>query len=185
MGTGGHGFDPGPWHTKVVKNGTSCSSLGTQTYGVELGLVDTSVRIMFLGHDNSVRQLYKSEHWAPCRNQTLSWYDWKVVESEVKPEQTTTTTFWSWFRYRMYNKNELPHDKTNKKACAHSEDSDQSGHPPSLIRVFAVHMKKAWVLSYPLSAQQRLWSDWADAQADLSLRWVHMPYCWFCHEAAY
>ena len=39
-GTGGHGFDPGPRPTKVVKNGTSCSSLGTQTYGVELGLVD-------------------------------------------------------------------------------------------------------------------------------------------------
>ena len=33
--------------------------------------------------------------------------------------------------------------------------------------------KKAWVLSYPLSAKRRLWSDWADAQADLSLRWVH------------
>ena len=39
-GTGGHGFDPGPRHTKAVKNGTSCYSLGTQTYGVELGLVD-------------------------------------------------------------------------------------------------------------------------------------------------
>ena len=39
-GTGGHGFDPGPRHNKVVKNGTSCSSLGTQIYGVELGLVD-------------------------------------------------------------------------------------------------------------------------------------------------
>ena len=39
-GTGGHCFDPGPRHTKVVKTGTSCSSLGTQTYGVELGLVD-------------------------------------------------------------------------------------------------------------------------------------------------
>ena len=39
-GTGGYGFDPGPRHTKVVKNGTSCSSLGTQTYEVELGLVD-------------------------------------------------------------------------------------------------------------------------------------------------
>ena len=37
---GTRGFDPGPWHTKVVKNGSSCSSLGTQTYGVELGLVD-------------------------------------------------------------------------------------------------------------------------------------------------
>ena len=32
--------------------------------------------------------------------------------------------------------------------------------------VFAVRMKKAQVLSYPLSIQRRLWSDWADAQAD-------------------
>ena len=68
--------------------------------------------------------------------------------------------------------------------CAPSEDSDQPGHLPSLIRVFAVRMKKAWVLSYQLSAKRRLWSDWADAQADLSLRWAHMPLCWFCHEAA-
>ena len=53
------------------------------------------------------------------------------------------------------------HDKTNKMACAPSEDSDQPGHPPSLIRVFAVRMKKAWVLSYLLSAQRRLSSDWS------------------------
>ena len=44
----------------------------------------------------------------------------------------------------------------------------KTGHPPSLIRVFAVRMKKAWVLSYPLSAQWGLWSDWAEARADLS-----------------
>ena len=56
--------------------------------------------------------------------------------------------------------------------CASSEDSDQPGHLPSLIRVFAVRMKKAWVLNYPLSTQRRLWSDWADAQADLSLHWA-------------
>ena len=87
--------------------------------------------------------------------------------------------------------------KTNKKwaaswqnqqcGCAPSEDPDQTGqigHLPSLIRVFAVRMKKAWVLSYPLSVLRRLWSDWADAQAGLSLRWAHMPLCWFCHEAA-
>ena len=42
---------------------------------------------------------------------------------------------------------EPAHDKTNKMACALSEDSDQPGHPPSLIRVFAVRMRKAWVLS--------------------------------------
>ena len=43
-----------------------------------------------------------------------------------------------------------------------------------------------------LCAQQRLflladsedWSDWADAQADLSLRWEHMLFFLFCHEAA-
>ena len=35
---------------------------------------------------------------------------------------------------------EPPHDKTNKMACAPSEDSDQPGHPPSLIRVFVVRL---------------------------------------------
>ena len=51
---------------------------------------------------------------------------------------------------------------------APNKDTDQPGHPPSLIRVFAVRMKKPLVLSYPLSAQQRLWSDWVDAR----LIWV-------------
>ena len=60
--------------------------------------------------------------------------------------------------------------------CAPSKDSDQTGQ---MIRVFAVHMKKHWVLSYPLSAQWRLWSDWADAQADLSLRWTHTHFVGF------
>ena len=112
---------------------------------------------------------------------------------------------------------EPAHDKTRKMACAPSEDSDQTGHPPSLIRVFAVRMRTVWVLRYPLSAQQRLiwlggcsvwsesslgawgqfgsldthwahnedWSDWVDAQADLSLRWAHMLFCRFCHALAH
>ena len=63
--------------------------------------------------------------------------------------------------------------QNQRSDCAPSEDSDQLGHPPSLIWVFAVRMKKAWVLSYSLSAQWRLWSDWADAHADLSLCWAH------------
>ena len=59
--------------------------------------------------------------------------------------------------------NEPRHDKADKLTCAPSEDSDQPGHPTSLIRVVAVRMKKPWVLGYPLSAQRRLWSEWADA----------------------
>ena len=70
--------------------------------------------------------------------------------------------------------NEPQRDKTNKMICAPSEDSDQPGHP-----VFAVRLKSTWS-----SAQWRLWSDWIDAQADLSLRWAHMSFCWFCRAAA-
>ena len=39
----------------------------------------------------------------------------------------------------FYIKYEPVHDKTYKIECAPSEDSDQPGHQPSLIRVIAVH----------------------------------------------
>ena len=42
---------------------------------------------------------------------------------------------------------EPAHDKTKTMACAPSEDWDQPGHPPCLIRVFAVRMKKAWSIA--------------------------------------
>ena len=35
-----------------------------------------------------------------------------------------------------------------------------------------------------MSALRRLWSDWMDAQSDLSLRWVHRLFCLFCHASA-
>ena len=80
---------------------------------------------------------------------------------------------------------EPPHNKTNKMTCASSKDSDQPGHLPSLIRVLTVRMEKPWGLSYPMSTQRRLWLVWVDAQADLSLCWAHMPFCWFCHVVAH
>ena len=65
-----------------------------------------------------------------------------------------------------------------------SEDSDQPGHPPSLIRVLVVYIKKVWIPSYPLNAQRRLirlggspgWSE-----SSLDAQW----FCWFCHAAAH
>ena len=45
---------------------------------------------------------------------------------------------------------ESQHDKTNKMSCAPSKDYDQPGIPRSLIRVFAVRMKKPLVQCYPL-----------------------------------
>ena len=42
---------------------------------------------------------------------------------------------------------EPPRDEIHKMAWAPSEDSDQPGHPPSLIRDFAARMKKACSLT--------------------------------------
>ena len=72
--------------------------------------------------------------------------------------------------------NEPSHDKMT---CVPSEDSDQPGHPPSLIRVFTVHSMGSWGPKVSSCGQRRLWSDWADAQADLSLCWADMWICWF------
>ena len=62
------------------------------------------------------------------------------------------------------------HDKTNKMSVCPSMTQISLG-----IRVVWSEslLSLAWVLSYPLSTKQRLWSAWTDAQADLSLRWVH------------
>ena len=78
---------------------------------------------------------------------------------------------------------EPQHNKTTKKGCASSEDSDQPGHPPSLIRVFAVCMKEPWVLHYPLSTHRRLirlggCPGWSESSLG-----AH-SFCWFCHVMA-
>ena len=43
-------------------------------------------------------------------------------------------SFCHWLPIKHTSKTDQPvHDKTNKKTCVPSEDSDQPGHPPSLI----------------------------------------------------
>ena len=51
-------------------------------------------------------------------------------------EQVLEKILWKQGNYIRYEYQPL-HDKTNKMTVP-SEDSDQSGHPPSLIRIFAV-----------------------------------------------
>ena len=70
------------------------------------------------------------------------------------------------------------HEKTNKiSVCPVKTQISLSIHP--VWSVFAVRMKKAWALNYPLSAQRRRWSDWADAKADLNFRWAHSHFVGF------
>ena len=69
--------------------------------------------------------------------------------------------------------------QNQQNECEPSEDSDQPRHPPSLIRVFAGRSKGSWGPKISSCGQRRLRSDWADAQADLSLRWAHTYFVGF------
>ena len=64
-----------------------------------------------------------------------------------------------------------------------SEDLNQTWHPPSVISVIAVQSVGSQGPKVSTCGQWRLWSDCADAQADLSLRWAHRSFCfvvfWF------
>ena len=97
-----------------------------------------------------------------------AWYMYSENDREGQNGLHTCYKTGSYYRVQMSHSMTKP-----TKWRAASKDSDQPGHLPSLIRVFAVRMKKHWVLSYLKSAQRRLWSDWVDAQADLSLRYPH------------
>ena len=75
-------------------------------------------------------------------------------------------------------------EKTCLLTCAPSEDSNQPAHSRSLIRVFVVRVKKLCILGYPKCFQWRFWSDYVNAQADLSPRWAHMSEGTFSGTAA-
>ena len=62
--------------------------------------------------------------------------------------------------------------KRTSISYAHNEDSDQTAQLRSLIRVFAVRIKKFCILGYPKSAQS---DQTGNVQGNLNLRWVQMP----------
>ena len=61
-----------------------------------------------------------------------------------------------------------------------SKDSDQPIQSHSLARVFVNPSLDSLKAIQSTCDQRRLWSNCADAQADLSLRWSHKSYCRFC-----
>ena len=76
--------------------------------------------------------------------------------------------------------------QNQQNESAPREDSDMPGHPSSLIRVFAVRMKKAWVLSYPELSIERTaktlirlggYPGWSESSLN-----AHSFY-WFCRDS--
>ena len=80
------------------------------------------------------------------------------------------------------SKFEPHHDKTNKSVRPAKTQISLGIRP--VRSVFAVRLMGSWGPTVSSCGQRRLWSDWADAQADLSVRCSHLPLCWFCHVAA-
>ena len=66
------------------------------------------------------------------------------------------------------SRNVRTHVKCVNLTCEPNENSNQSWHPRSLIRVFVIHMDKLCNLSYPICAQCRF------VRSDLNLRWVYI-----------
>ena len=70
------------------------------------------------------------------------------------------------------------------KWYVHSEKTQSLGIRP----VWSEFLLSAWRKFRSLATHwvhSEDWSDWADAQADLSLCLAHMPLCWFCRALAH
>ena len=63
--------------------------------------------------------------------------------------------------------------------CAPSEDSDQPGHPPSLIKVFTVCMKKLGSLATHWAHSEDSDKTGQMPRSILSLRWAHSHFVGF------
>ena len=99
---------------------------------------------------------------------------------------------------------EPPHDKINKMSVRQAKTQINLGigpvwpgsslygqwvvKDPSFLHADREDSDQTWrmVAKDPMllhAGQWRLWSDWADAQADLSSLGAQ-PFCWFCHVVA-
>ena len=122
--------------------------------------------------------------WLGMRSLNLSWrnarrhkFAWRgsFVVSNIMQDTVCITVYgkYSWLVNLSFKKalnsnlkcsvnmytNDPECEKTNKMTCAPIEDSDQPGHPPSLIRILAIRRKKLWVLGNPQSAYWSLWYE--------------------------
>ena len=75
--------------------------------------------------------------------------------------------------------------ETYPRTCAPSEDSNQPAHSRSLIRIFSGRIFDLQGCNASSCGQRRLWSDCADAHADLNLRWANIWEWTFSHVVAH
>ena len=81
-----------------------------------------------------------------------------------------------WKNHQWQNQPE--HDK-NQQTCA-QQRLRSTWASASLVRIFAVRLKKPWAFSYQLSAKAMTLVSLHGCSTDRILRWAHMSFRWFC-----
>ena len=114
---------------------------------------------------------------------SLLWIEWSLNTSDsfyfyVYTSSSCIACHSEWYQ-TLY---ETAYDKTKWPVCP--AKTRISLGIRTVWSVFTVHMKKLQIKQLPIKRAAKTdqteqnWSDWADAQADLSLCWAHV--CWFC-----
>ena len=118
---------------------------------------------------------YKADSYQTTPKSCLLWSDcfMRVWSRSILFAQTCLSENLGCLRYNMSRDMTKP----TVSECPVKTQISLGIHP--VWSVFAVRMKKAWVLSYPFSTQLSLCSDWVDAQTDLSLCWAHTHFVGF------
>ena len=94
---------------------------------------------------------------------------------------TATEMIWdNWAGTQHFLQDCMCAQRRLRSVCRPSEDSDQTAHSRSLIRVFAGHSVGSQGSKVSSGEQQRIWSDYANVRADLSLCLVHLHFCRLC-----
>ena len=96
-----------------------------------------------------------------------------------KPSSSSTNFFGNlWTLARVQNKYEPRIDKTNKMSVCPAKTHISLGIRPVWSEC---SLCAKWIAKDPsfLHADSEDWSDWADAQADLSVRWAHSHFVGF------
>ena len=124
-----------------------------------------------------IRENMRLKHRCPFKwnrrynNEPVAWLNYRLNYRQLcisKPFVSPVFTYWaaSW--------------QNQQNGCAPSEDSDQPGHPPSLIRVFAVRSVGSKGPNVSSCGQRRLGGCPGWSESSLSAH----SFCWFCHVAA-
>ena len=94
-------------------------------------------------------------------------YAYLESDDVVLPKHLKFIVILRFFKTPRTTLNEPPHNKTNKMTCAPSELRSACASTQSDQNLCCPH------------------EETSDAQADLSLRWAHISFCWFCRVVAH